>query len=217
MQAGWANSFIQSPAENLKTLLQVQRQRISLHIPGRGPHQALPSQQFTGPIEAAKGIIRHHGLLGMWRTLPATLWCRSSFAVMFGSFEILSRSFASLKSTPFELSPGVSTFLGGGLAAELFWLSAFPADAVKNLMMSDTPGALKYPTVRSAWKEIWYTRPGLDASICKRIRVLYNGFFVCLLRAFPTNASSIFVFEMVMGIMGAEKTTTTTTTTKTTK
>ncbi|CAO1636203.1 unnamed protein product [Parajaminaea phylloscopi] len=215
--AGWTNSFIQSPAENLKTLLQVQKQRISLHIPGRGSHSTVPGQQFTGPVDAAKTIIRHHGVLGMWRTLPATLWFRSSFAVMFGSFEILSRSFASLKGTSFELSPGISTFLAGGLAAELFWLSAFPADAVKNLMMSDTPGALKYPTVRSAWREIWHNRPGVDASVLKRVRVLYNGFFVCLLRAFPTNASSIFVFEAVMGFMGAEKTTTTTATTSTTK
>lgn len=135
---------------------------------------------------------------------------------MFGGFELISQSLASLQGTRFELSPGFATFLAGGLAAELFWLSAFPADAVKNLMMSDTPGNLKYPTVRSAWREIWYNRPGVDASVFRRVRVLYNGFFVCLLRAFPTNASSIFVYETTMSLMGAEKTTTTTASTAST-
>ncbi|CAO1633607.1 unnamed protein product [Jaminaea pallidilutea] len=209
--AGWTNSLVQAPAENLKTLLQVQTQRVGFTGAAAAATAAASAQAplFTGPIDAAKGIVHHHGITGMWRTLPATLMFRSSFAVMFGSFELISKGFASLKGTSFEVSPGVATFLSGGLAAEFFWLSAFPCDSIKGLMQSDTPGKLKYPRVRDAWREIWWNRAGPSASVFRRIRLVYTGFAVVLLRAFPTNASSIWAYETAMGLMGAEKTTTT--------
>lgn len=243
--AGWTNSLVQAPAENLKTLLQVQTQRVGFTGAAAAATAAASAQAplFTGPIDAAKGIVHHHGITGMWRTLPATLMFRSSFAVvsqrwrpdqttllrllqrahsrrtiflplldaqqMFGSFELISKGFASLKGTSFEVSPGVATFLSGGLAAEFFWLSAFPCDSIKGLMQSDTPGKLKYPRVRDAWREIWWNRAGPSASVFRRIRLVYTGFAVVLLRAFPTNASSIWAYETAMGLMRAEKTTTT--------
>lgn len=88
--AGWTNSLITTPTENLKTLLQMQTQRVSFHLPG-AKSASTTKQQFSGPIDAGKQIIHHHGVLGLWRTLPATLAFRSSFAVMFGSFEILNK------------------------------------------------------------------------------------------------------------------------------
>lgn len=89
--AGWTNSLVTTPTENLKTLLQMQTQRVSFHLPGAARHAGQEKLAFTGPIDAAKQIIHHHGALGLWRTLPATLAFRSSFAVMFGSFEILNK------------------------------------------------------------------------------------------------------------------------------
>lgn len=75
--AGWTNSLVQAPAENLKTLLQVQTQRVSLGGRSAGI-KAGEQVLFTGPISAAKAIIKHHGPLGLWRTMPATLMFRSS-------------------------------------------------------------------------------------------------------------------------------------------
>lgn len=209
--AGWTNSLVTTPTENLKTLLQMQFQRVSMRIPGSAA-AAAEARQFTGPIDAAKQIIRHHGPLGLWRTLPATLTFRSSFAAMFGSFELCNRGFANLKGTPYEISPGLATFLSGGIAAEIFWITAFPADAIKNLMMSDYPQAaapgskpqLKYPTMRSAFLHIW-NRAGPEASFFRRVRVFYTGFLPCLLRAFPTNAAALFVYEGCMELMSAER------------
>lgn len=42
-----------------------------------------------------------------------------------------NRQFEGLIGTPYELSSGMATFLSGGLAAELFWLAAMPADSIK--------------------------------------------------------------------------------------
>lgn len=71
--AGWTNSLVQAPAENLKTLLQVQTQRVSLRGAAAGQEVL-----FSGPISAARAIMKHHGPLGLWRTMPATLMFRSS-------------------------------------------------------------------------------------------------------------------------------------------
>lgn len=90
--AGWTNSIITTPTENLKTLLQMQTQRVRLlGSSSAGTTATSTKQQFTGPIDAAKQIIRHHGAIGLWRTLPATLGFRSSFAAMFGSFEVFNK------------------------------------------------------------------------------------------------------------------------------
>ncbi|PWN22139.1 mitochondrial carrier [Microstroma glucosiphilum] len=218
--AGWTNSLITTPTENLKTLLQMQFQRV--HLPGvrsfatsGGPASTVTmsgsgaetaARHFTGPIDAAQQIIKHHGVIGLWRTLPATLTFRASFAVMFGSFEVFNKAFANLKGTPYEVSPSIATLLSGGLAAECFWLSALPADNIKNMMMADIPGEKpKYPTMRSAFVQIW-NRPGPDAGVLRRIKMFYTGFTPCALRAFPVNAAALFVYEGCMELMGAERT-----------
>ncbi|CAO1613392.1 unnamed protein product [Sympodiomycopsis kandeliae] len=207
--AGWTNSLITTPTENLKTLLQMQTQRVSINFPGSAKQVPIagtqPVRQFTGPIDAAKQIINHHGALGLWRTLPATLAFRSSFAVMFGSFEFFNKQFTKLKGTSYEVSTGTATFLSGGLAAECFWLTALPADNVKNLMMSDIPGKIQYPSLRSAIAHVW-NRAGKDVSVWRKSRNFYAGFIPAAIRSFPTNAAALFVYEGVMEFMGAERT-----------
>ncbi|CAD6886611.1 unnamed protein product [Tilletia laevis] len=207
--AGWTNSFVTSPIELLKTKLQMQTQRVSLHLPGRGASAsvgtAATAPQFKGPIDCAAQIVRAHGVLGMWHALPATLLFRSSFAVMWVSYDIIQRGFTQLRGTPFEMSTGVQTFLAGGLGAEFYWLTALPADNIKNRMMGDDLYKPKYPTMKSCAIAIW-NEPGPKASTVARIRNFYTGLAPCLLRAFPTNAAAILAFETTMRFLGAENT-----------
>lgn len=118
---------------------------------------------------------------------------------------LLRREFTKLKGTKYEVSPGFATFMSGGLAAECFWLTALPFDNIKNLMMSDTPGKLQYPTMRSAITHIW-NRAGTDVSNLRKMRNFYAGFVPAAIRSFPTNAAALFVYEAVMELMGAERT-----------
>lgn len=39
-------------------------------------------------------------------------------------FEVFNRMFASWKGTSWELSPGLSSFLAGGMASNMYWFAA---------------------------------------------------------------------------------------------
>ncbi|EPQ27183.1 uncharacterized protein PFL1_05106 [Pseudozyma flocculosa PF-1] len=211
LMAGWTNSLVTTPVELIKAKLQMQFQRVEVHLPGRGATSAVAAaatdavkREYSGPIDCVRQIVAKHGITGLWHALPATLLFRSSFAVMFGSYEVLQQQLGSLKGTKYELSPGAVTFLSGGLAAELFWLTAFPADIIKNRMMADSLQSPKFPTIRSAFTSVWQSA-GPQASPLRRARMFYTGFLPCFLRAFPTNAAALFAFETAMRLMGAER------------
>ncbi|PWN40617.1 mitochondrial carrier [Ceraceosorus guamensis] len=203
--AGWVNSFLTTPIELLKAKLQMQSQRIS--AASKASEHVAKVHGFTGPIDCARQVIRAQGLMGLWGTLPATLMFRSNFAVMFCSYDFFQRTFESWNGTKWEIGSGTATFISGGLAAECFWLTAFPADVIKNRMMADSLENPKFPTIRSAFVSVW-SHAGPNAPLYLRIRTFYTGFVPCLLRAFPTNASALLAFEATMSLLGAEKTTT---------
>ncbi|CDW98505.1 hypothetical protein, partial [Sporisorium scitamineum] len=133
--AGWTNSFVTCPVELVKAKLQMQTQRVSLHLPGQASATVV-KQEFSGPLDCIRQITAQRGMLGLWHALPATLLFRSSFAAMFGSYEYFQRLLSS-PDLNLNLSPASVTFISGGLAAEVFWLTAFPADVIKNRMMAD--------------------------------------------------------------------------------
>jgi solute carrier family 25 (mitochondrial carnitine/acylcarnitine transporter), member 20/29 len=119
------------------------------------------------------------------------------------SYDSIHRQLISLRGPNFQISDGLCTFLAGGLAAELYWLCAFPADVIKNRMMADSLRKPEYPTFRSACASVW-NAAGPNAGVASRIRRVYTGFLPCLLRAFPTNAAAIFAFETTMKLLAAE-------------
>lgn len=135
--AGWTNSLVMTPIELIKARLQMQLQRTQLVRSGAGG-SAKVKPEFAGPIDCARQTVRHRGVFGLWHSLPATVVFRSTFAVMFGGYDFFQRQFEKLNGTRYELSSGMATFLSGGLAAEFFWLTALPADTVKNRMMADS-------------------------------------------------------------------------------
>ena len=217
LMAGWTNSFVTTPVELVKAKLQMQTQRVSLHLALSTPNAGSVAQtgagmgaatmvkkEFSGPVDCVRQIVSQRGVVGLWHALPATLLFRSSFAAMFGGYEYFQRLLSSYNGIAWELSPGAITFISGGLGAELFWLTAFPADVVKNRMMADNIVNPKYRDIRSAWLSVWNAR-GSDLVWWRKIRGVYTGFLPCLLRAFPTNAAALFAFESAMHLMDAEK------------
>ncbi len=201
LMAGWTNSFVTTPVELIKAKLQMQTQRVTLHLPGAAP---VVKKEFSGPLDCIRQIIAQRGVLGLWHALPATLLFRSSFAAMFGSYEYFQRLLSSYNGTYWQLSPGAITFISGGLGAEVFWLTAFPADVIKNRMMADNIKDPKYKDIKGAWLSAWNAR-GSEVRWWWKVRGVYTGFAPCLLRAFPTNAAALFAFETAMRLMGAER------------
>lgn len=89
LMAGWTNSFVTTPVELIKAKLQMQTQRVEIHIPGRG--HTVAGREYSGPWDCIKQITAKNGIRGLWHSLPATLLFRSNFAFMFGGYEVFQQ------------------------------------------------------------------------------------------------------------------------------
>ncbi|KAI9663812.1 MAG: hypothetical protein M1821_007302 [Bathelium mastoideum] len=174
VMAGCTVSFIAAPVEHVKARLQVQ-------------YQADKSKRlYTGPIDCTKKLLRGYGISGLYRGLGATLLFRSFFFFWWGTYDIFTR----MLSTHTSLSTPAVNFWAGGLSAQVFWITSYPSDVVKQRIMTDGLGAeRKFPrwidaaravSNESGWRGYW------------------RGFLPCFLRAFPANAMALVAFEGVM-------------------
>ncbi|KAI8821041.1 mitochondrial carrier domain-containing protein [Fimicolochytrium jonesii] len=169
--AGIVVSFVATPVELLKGKLQVQYDAAT--------------RVYKGPVDCARKLVQAHGIPGLYQGLSACLLFRSFFWVLWGSYEVYRRKF-----TEWGMSKGMIPFFAGGCAANTFWTISFPADVLKQRMMTQ-PSAhpRRYPTVRSCAQHIWRT---------EGLRGFYRGFVPCFLRSFPTNGAAIFVYDAGM-------------------
>ncbi|POW11945.1 hypothetical protein PSHT_08229 [Puccinia striiformis] len=181
--AGWTVCSIITPIETIKAKLQMQTS---------DPRTKL----FTGPIDCARQIVQKGGPRQLYRALPATLIFRTCFAIMFSSYHAFSTLFNDLSKkypdSSFAISAPVAQFLAGGLAAEVFWLVGYPLDMIKNRIMCDSFTKPKYPSWLSAGRAIW-----LEGGA----KAFYRGLTPCILRAFPTNAAALAVWEGAMKVL----------------
>jgi hypothetical protein len=78
------------------------------------------------------------------------------------------------------------SFLAGGLAANTFWMIAFPADVIKNRIMSQPDSnPLRYPNIRACAKDVYRIgNHSLSTFYCLSIYYLY------IVIALSTNLSS---------------------------
>ena len=177
MMAGCTVSLIAAPVEHVKARLQIQ-------------YSAKKSERmYSGPIDCTTKILRGHGIRGLYRGLMATMLFRSWFFVWWSTYDVLSR----LMAEKTRMSTPAINFWAGGLSAQCFWITSYPADVVKQRIMTDGLGAdRKFNKWRDAaiavgreggWKGYW------------------RGFLPCLLRAFPANACALVAFEGVMRIL----------------
>jgi solute carrier family 25 (mitochondrial carnitine/acylcarnitine transporter), member 20/29 len=111
---------------------------------------------------------------------------RSFFFFWWGSYDIFTR----LLSKHTGLSTPAINFWAGGLSAQVFWITCYPSDIIKQLIMTDSLGPeRKFKGWIDAGKFVW--REG-------GIKGYYKGFTPCILRAFPANAMALVAFEGVL-------------------
>ncbi|POR36810.1 Mitochondrial carrier domain protein [Tolypocladium paradoxum] len=177
--AGATVSFIAAPVEHVKARLQIQ-------------YAALKSQRlYSGPLDCLARIYAHHGLRGVYHGLGATLLFRAFFFFWWSSYDVLSRA---LRRHTHLGAPAIN-FWAGGLSAQVFWLTSYPSDLVKQRIMADPlggglgDGTRRFPRWRDAAVAV-YRESGW--------RGYWRGFLPCFLRAFPANAVALVAFEGVM-------------------
>jgi solute carrier family 25 carnitine/acylcarnitine transporter 20/29 len=174
IMAGWTVSFIAGPVEHIKARLQVQ-------------YQADKSKRlYSGPIDCLKKTYNGHGIRGIYHGLSATLLFRTFFCFWWGTYDVFTRAFQNNTN----LSPPAINFWAGGLSAQVFWITSYPSDVIKQRVMTDPLGAgRRFPRWRDAAKAV-YKEQGWQG--------YWRGFVPCFLRAFPANAMALVAFEGVM-------------------
>ncbi|KAK2594416.1 hypothetical protein QQS21_007870 [Conoideocrella luteorostrata] len=177
--AGVTVSLIAAPVEHVKARLQIQ-------------YAADKSQRrYSGPIDCLRKIYTHHGVRGVYHGLCATMIFRGLFFFWWGSYDMISR----LMRQKTNMSAPAINFWAGGLSAQVFWLTSYPSDLVKQRIMTDPlggglgDGERKFPRWKNAAVAVWRESGW---------RGYWRGFLPCFLRAFPANATALLVFEGVM-------------------
>ncbi|KAI5927145.1 mitochondrial carrier [Camillea tinctor] len=177
--AGLTVSFVAAPVEHVKARLQIQ-------------YAARKSERlYSGPVDCVRKLYGAHGARGVYKGLGATLFFRSFFFFWWGSYDVLSRV---LRERTALSAPAVN-FWAGGLSAQIFWITSYPSDVVKQRIMTDPLGGRLgdgTPRYRSWWQaaQAVYAEGGAKG--------YWRGFVPCFLRAFPANAMALVAFEGVM-------------------
>ncbi|KAI1756323.1 carrier protein YMC2 [Xylaria castorea] len=179
VMAGLTVSFIAAPVEHIKARLQIQ-------------YSATKAQRlYSGPLDCVRKIYAAHGLRGVYKGIAATLLFRTFFFCWWGSYDIISRLLRERTS----LSTPAVNFWAGGLSAQVFWLTSYPSDVVKQRIMTDpmggklNDGTPRFKNWRQAAQAV-YREGGAKG--------YWRGFLPCFLRAFPANAMSLVAFEGIM-------------------
>lgn len=174
VMAGATVSFIAAPVEHVKARLQIQ-------------YSADKAKRlYSGPIDCSRRILQQHGLRGLYHGLGATLIFRGFFFFWWGSYDVFTR----LLNKHTSLSTPAVNFWAGGLSAQVFWITSYPSDVIKQRIMTDELG----PNRRfKRWRDAAVT-VGRENGW----RGYWRGFLPCFLRAFPANAMALVAFEGVM-------------------
>jgi solute carrier family 25 (mitochondrial carnitine/acylcarnitine transporter), member 20/29 len=179
MLAGTTVSFVAAPVEHIKARLQIQYAA------------AKKDRLYSGPIDCTRKIYRCHGISGLWHGLFSTLIFRSFFFFWWGSYDVISNV---LKDRTSLSTPAVN-FWAGGLSAQVFWITSYPSDVIKQRIMTDPLGG----GLKDGTRRFWHWKHAAKAVYREQgWRGYWRGFLPCFLRAFPANAMALVAFEGVM-------------------
>ncbi|KAG1050791.1 hypothetical protein G6F43_006960 [Rhizopus delemar] len=152
------------------------------------------SLQITKEVYQASGIKGFYqgGLVTVMRDSP-------SYGIYFWAYEGLKRGLDVNETT----KEAWKFLLAGGLAGTLSWASIYPLDVVKSRLQMQYEGD-SFETTRL----LVIDRPYMSIKDCilrsyrsEGIAVFFRGLWPTLLRAFPVNAVTFYVYELMIGIL----------------
>lgn len=181
--AGIVNTPVTSPVEQIRILLQVQRD--DKHKLYSGPKDAV--QKITKQAGIKDGIFR-----GFWITMAREI---QAYGMWFLSYEYMMREYMQREhierkdvTTPYLL-------LFGAAAGDILWLSSYPLDVIKSRIQSDRFGPeSKYNgSVKAVVQDIVKT---------EGFKGFWRGIGPTLLRAIPCSAGTFTTVEYVLRLLG---------------
>jgi len=176
--AGLANTVVTAPVEHVRILMQAQRSNHG---------------KYSGAIDAARSILRQHGLRTLYRGFTVTALREvQAYGTWFLAFEYLINT---------QIRPGVrredipawKLMACGALAGQALWISSYPLDVVKSQVQSDQIVGGRYRGALDAARQTW-RRAGL--------RGFWTGITPTLLRALPASACTFASVELTMRALG---------------
>ncbi|KCV70556.1 hypothetical protein H696_02902 [Fonticula alba] len=171
--AGLVNTIIASPLELGK--IQAQNQL-----------NTAEGAAFRGPLACLQDIYRARGLAGCMRGFTATILRETpSYGAYFAAYAVLCRAMTPEGASVRDLGWG-KLLLAGGMAGMAGWLSTYPIDVVKTRMQSAE--GLVYKNTFECAKHLVRHEPA----------AMWRGLTATLVRAFPTNAATLFTYTIAM-------------------
>jgi solute carrier family 25 carnitine/acylcarnitine transporter 20/29 len=154
--------------------------------------QAHPTR-FRNSYECLRQIISRGGISNGLYTAFWTTMLRDahSYGVYFASYQMtLDAMNHSPLSETLKQRPHVESFIAGGVAGMLCWISSYPIDIIKSRMQAQDVliprQQREFPTFRACWR-CTVARDGYAA--------LWRGFNVTMLRAFIVNGVTVLVYD----------------------
>lgn len=186
--AGLVQCTVVCPMEHLKCRLQVQH--------GAGSADNL----YSGPVHAARSILKSHGIAGLYRGWWATCLREvPAFGLYFTTYDYIKDNVNSLlahrdglvdedASTPVQHShTWLASAFAGGASGCLTWAVVYPVDVIKT-RISTSPLDTKVSFMGAAraivQKHGW--------------RMMFRGLGITLIRAFPVNGTIFPVYEFTL-------------------
>lgn len=189
--SGIVIALVLTPIELVKIRLQVQREPVSmLARSGVGNVTKVTNVRYSGVFDCASRIYNQNGIKGLYRGFNITMLREiPSFAAYFGGYEIIKEILVQRHPDNDQHPRTLDLLLAGGLAGQIAWLTCYPQDMIKSRIQESQ----RLSTVRACVRELW--RDG-------KFRIFWRGFGTTMLRAFPANAATFYVYEKCIEWMG---------------
>lgn len=176
--SGSATSFASTPTEGVRIKIQTQG-----YLEYRG------DMHYRNTIGVSWDLMKLRGITGIYRGFFCT-FLRDAIGDSFyySTYQLAPMVFLGKDDINAEKDV-LGIVLSGGLAGVAFWTFTYPIDCIKSRIQSDSIMNPKY----------FGTMDCLRKTVQEEgVRTLFNGFFSCLLRAFPVNIGLFLGFEFAI-------------------
>lgn len=189
--AGCAGGLLQCvllvPSDVIKCTMQAHE--VNPKIPNTVPENA-----FVSTWKCMKEIYRTEGVRGFYKGFGATVLRECpSIGLYFFSYKTMKESFRKIEGT--EVPSTKSILISGGVAGAVSWTVVYPMDVIKTNMQIT-------PVEEAKNKDGKITGVSMTKYLYRKYgwRTFFRGIGTTVLRAFPVNASTFFVYERLKEI-----------------
>jgi len=177
--AGFVQSFVRAPVEQVKVLMQARNAKSSSTLP-----------PYRGSWHCLVETVKAEGIAtGLYRALPATFVREMpQYAIYYPTYEVFKKLF--IKEGNNDNSRWGWMMLAGGLAGVAQWVPTYSFDVVKSRIHAAEPGT--YKSLLHCTK-VLYAQEGFG--------VFFRGFSACIARAFPLHGVVFVGYEITMKLI----------------